>query len=392
MKIVQNQKLTIANIFETHFAEYAKTHKISEQQRKAVSDIMRCQTKDCGMHQTVCTDCGVVDISYNSCRNRHCPNCQNAQKQRWMEKRKLELLPVPYFHLVFTVPHRLNPIFMANKEICYRLLFENTWKTISHFSANPQWLGAQTGCIALLHTWGQNLSFHPHIHCIMPSGGLTSDGFEWLHTHAKYFAPVRELSNYFKLEFLKALQLEYQQLNLSISKDEFETLIRELTAINWVVFVQPSFQKPDFVIDYLGNYTHKIAISNHRLIKMEDDQVFFTWKDYAHGGTQKEMQLPVMEFIRRFLEHVLPHNFYKIRHYGIFGNRYKAENIENARACLEREGKTMQTSELPTEKHENLPEGGIYMGPCKECGGATISVYHLRKFELEIQELLRQTG
>lgn len=392
---MQSPTLTIAEIFENYLGEYTKKHSLSQQQRKVVNDILRCQTQKCGTHTTVCTDCGIVDFAYNSCRNRNCPNCQNAQKQKWMQLRKKELLPVSYFHLVFTVPHKLNSVFITNKELCYNLLFENTWKTIDYFSANPKWIGAKTGCIALLHTWGQNLSFHPHIHCIMPAGGLSEDGFEWMHTHPRFFAPVKEISKKFKELFMAALALNQKDLELSMTEIEWETLIKNLEKINWVVFSQASFAKPDYVIDYLGNYTHKIAISNYRLIKIEDNHVFFRWKDYKDNGKEKVMHLPVVEFIRRFLEHVLPHNFYKIRHYGIFSNRFKAIHIENANHCLAKEGKTLSLGQINPDAIEVLPEGCIYMGACNECGGATISMYHYRISQLEKmqeKELFPQTG
>jgi len=392
---IKAPQLTLADIFEQHMGAYTKTHLLSGEQKKAVGAILRCQTAECGIHTSVCTDCGLVGKAYNSCRNRHCPNCQNAQKQKWMRQRKKELLPIRYFHLVFTVPHSLNPIFIANKEVCYRLLFENVWKTIDYFSANPKWLGAKTGCIALLHSWGQNLSYHPHIHCIMPSGGLTQDGLEWLPTHPKFFAPVGEISKKFKEWFLQSLSLEKENLDLSITGNEWEALISKLEKTKWVVFSQATFASPDYVIDYLGNYTHKIAISNYRLIKMEDDHIFFYWKDYKDNGKEKIMRLHVFEFIRRFLDHVLPFNFYKIRHYGIFSNRFKAINIENSRACLEKEGKTINQDQITMNETENLPEGCIYMGACKECGGATISLYHYSIYLSEIlpgKEALLQTG
>jgi hypothetical protein len=395
MKPRQAPPLTMAGIFEKYIGEYTKNRSLSPQQRKVVNDILRCRTRECGMHGTVCTGCGNIDLSYNSCRNRHCPNCQDAQKKKWTGQRKNELLPVSYFHLVFTVPHQLNPVFMANKGLCYNLLFENAWKAIEHFSARPKWLGAKTGCIALLHSWGQNLSYHPHVHCIMPSGGLTEDGTEWLHTNPKFFAPVREISKKFKELFLGSLEFGETNLKTAMAPDEWDTLIKALGKTNWVVFSQASFTKPDHVIDYLGNYTHKIAISNYRIIKLEDGHVFFRWKDYKDSGKEKIMSLHVFEFIRRFLEHVLPHNFYKIRHYGIFGNRYKKANIENARRCLAKEGKTVGLVEIDFEGVEGLPEGCKYMGACKECGGATISLYHYRLGQLHgtgEKVLLRQTG
>ncbi len=365
MKPKPKPTLTIAEIFEKYIAGYSKTHSLSAQQRKAVNDIQRCQTEKCGMHTTACTGCGSIDFAYNSCRNRHCPNCQNAQKQKRIGKRKMELMAVSYFHFVFTVPHQLNPVFIANKELCYGFLFENVWKTINHFSASPKWLGAKTGCIALLHSWGQNLSFHPHIHCIMPAGGLTEDGMEWLHTHPNFFAQVKEISKKFKEMFLASMEFEKENLKPAMTSEEWDILTKALEKTNWVVFAQESFSKPDYVLDYLGNYTHKIAISNYRLIKLENDQVFFRWKDYKDNGKEKIIHLPVFEFIRRFLEHVLPYNFYKIRHYGIFGNRYKAVNIENARQCLAKEGKPLSLVEISMEDMEELPECCIYMGACK---------------------------
>jgi hypothetical protein len=395
MKSRQAPSLTIAGIFEKYIGEYTKKHFLSLQQKKVVNDILRCQTEKCGMHTTICTGCGSIDFLYNSCRNRHCPNCQNAQKQKWIGQRKNELLPVSYFHLVFTLPHQLNPIFIANKELCYSLLFENVWKTIEYFSAQPKWLGAKTGCIALLHSWGQNMSYHPHIHCIMPAGGLTEDGMEWLHMHPKFFAPVTEISKKFKELFLQALELEKENLELPITATEWEALIINLNKTNWVVFSQASFAKPDYVIDYLGNYTHKIAISNYRLIKLEDDHVFFYWKDYKDNGKEKIMHLPVIEFIRRFLEHVLPYNFYKIRHFGIFSNRYKSANLENAKQCLAKEAKTVRLVEINFDDLEGFPEGCKYMGTCKECGGAIISMYHYRisqLIKLKETESLLQTG
>jgi molybdopterin converting factor small subunit len=229
----------------------------------------------------------------------------------------------------------------------------------------------------------------------MPSGGLTEDGTEWLHTHPKFFAPVREISKKFKALFLEALGAVKADLEPELPSNERDALIKALERTNWVVFSQASFTKPDHVIDYLGNYTHKIAISNYRLIKLEDDRVFFSWKDYKDSGKEKIMSLHVFEFMRRFLEHVLPYNFYKIRHYGIFGNRYKTANIENARRCLAKEDKILDHVDLDFGEMEGLPAGCIYMGACKECGRATISLYHYRLGQLHgtgEKVLLRQTG
>ena len=384
--VADSRKPSIADILRENIGAYQERYKMAEHQLKVVKDIVSCHTLACGRHQTVCIECGAVEFSYNSCRNRHCPDCQNAQKNKWMQQRKKELLPVSYFHLVFTVPHQLCELFMNNKSLCYKLLFDSVWATINHFSQQPQWLGAKTGCIALLHTWGQNLSYHPHIHCIMPSGGLAEDGTEWISTHPRYFAPVRELSEWFKADLLKSIEAEKERLILPMGAHEFDILLQKLKGINWVVFAQPSFSKSNYVIDYLGNYTHKIAISNHRLIKTEDGNVFFGWKDYKDGGSQKVMQLPVLEFIRRYIEHILPPNFYKIRHYGIYANRFKAQNIEDARECLRLEDKEIEHIEEPATQRE-LPNGCPYMGACRHCGGATVSLYHLQLSSLKDTEL-----
>jgi len=397
MKTPYIPTLTIADIFKEHIGSYLKEHNVNSEQHKVIRDILSCQTSECGMHARVCTDCGVIDYAFNSCRNRHCPNCQDAKKSQWIEERKKDLLPVTYFHLVFTIPQELNPIFLYNKETCYRMLFESVWKTIQHFSAHPKWLGAQAGCIALLHTWGQSLSFHPHIHCIMPGGGLTSDGFEWIHTRSNFFAPVNLLSEKFKDELLKRLVQEKEKLKLPFIDTEFDKTLNGTRKINWVVFAQPSFTAPDYVIDYLGNYTHKIAISNYRLIKIENNLVYFKWKDYKDGSKMKVMHLPVFEFIRRFLEHVLPYNFYKIRHYGIFANRFRSINIAHAKECLMNEGKVCEISNKKEDFKSQLPEGCPYMGRCIECGGATISYYHyynlvVMKEKYASIEILSQTG
>jgi hypothetical protein len=377
--------VTIASIFKQYGQQYLATHTVSSQQRRAMADIVRCHTSECGSHLNVCTGCGTVSLAYNSCRNRHCPDCQNSLKHKWMLCRKEELLPVAYFHLVFTVPHQLNTVFLANNKVCYGLLMTTVWKTIDHFSNNPRWLGAQTGCLALLHTWGQNLSYHPHVHCIVPAGGLVPDGSEWLHTHPKYFAPVREMSAIFKQKLLKALEAERPNFTLNLSDNDWTLLIETLSKIDWVVFAQPSFAQPEHVIDYLGNYTHKIAISNARLIKVENDQVYFNYKDYRDGGQVKTMSLPVMEFMRRFLAHVLPHNFYKIRYFGILANRFKAKNISNARSCLKKEGLVLRLKQTVQEfiaLSANLPAGCPCMGVCCECGSTTISMYHYVKYQI----------
>ncbi len=262
----------------------------------------------------ICPNCGDTRISYNSCRNRHCPKCQTLSKERWIDARKADLLNVEYFHIVFTVPQDLRSIIYANQKNCYNLLFRCVAETLKELSANKKYLGAAIGHTSVLHTWGQNLSFHPHIHCIVPAGGLTKHGF-WQHSRKKFFIPVKVLSRKFRGKFL------------SLFKEQIPDVEKRLIDVcyqkNWVVYCKPPFKTAACVVEYLGRYTHRVAISNNRILKLENGSVTFKWRDYKDSNHMKKMTLSASEFIRRFLMHVLPHGFMKIRHYGFLSSRGK---------------------------------------------------------------------
>jgi hypothetical protein len=277
----------------------------------------------------------------------------------------MEILDVKYFHIVFTVPHILNQIAYSNKRVFYQTLFESVNKTITIFANDTKWLGAQPGAIAILHTWGQNLSFHPHIHLVIPGGGIIIDTEEWLNTHPKFFAPVMAISSVFKAVFCKLLTKKLAIENIKADQE----IIDKANAQNWIVFAQKPFDKPQYVIDYLGNYTHRVAISNYRIIKIEDRIVYFWYKDYRQSGERKIMKLGVLEFIRRFLQHILPDNFYKIRYFGFMSNRYRSENIRLAKEAICRNKNTEYQNDLFDTILEKVID--LYLKikyPCPDCG------------------------
>lgn len=311
--------LEVQDIFEAHGEAYRKTHKFSLVQHKAMNAILNCRTARLGGHMDVCTECGNTQISYNSCRNRHCPKCQTLAKERWIDAQKANLLDVGYFHVVFTVPQELNTLIYRNQRKLYNLLFRAVSETLQELAKDEKYLGAAIGHTAVLHTWGQNLMFHPHIHCIVPAGGLTQIG-TWKDSRKKFFLPVKVLSRKFRGKFL-ALLLE-QDLNIEAS------LLDCCYKKEWVVYCKPPFKTAACVVEYLGRYTHRVAISNNRLLNLADGKVAFKWRDYKDASKQKEMSVSAEEFIRRFLMHILPHGFMKIRHYGFLASRSKAKKLK----------------------------------------------------------------
>jgi hypothetical protein len=282
--------------------------------------IKRCRTATMGGHIDQCTACGHLRISYNSCRNRHCPKCQNVQRERWIQAREDELLPVTYFHVVFTLPDSLNELCLHHPKKMYDLLFATVWSVMNDFGKDAKHLGAQTGMIAILHTWGQNLSLHPHLHCIVPGGGLNEQG-QWKQARSKgkYLFPVKAMSKVFRARFVAALRKQIPGLAQSL----FDSLFKN----EWVVYARQPFLGPKQVVEYLGRYTHKIAISNHRLINVTHDAVFFSYKDYRDAAKRKQMSLSPSEFIRRFALHILPKNFVRIRNYGILSSTRKVKDL-----------------------------------------------------------------
>ena len=292
--------------------EFEQKHAPNAYLRRTLSALQRCRTASLGGHVDKCDTCGHVRVSYNSCRNRHCPKCQNTQREAWIEDRKQDLIPAPYFHVVFTVPEKLNSLFMHYPEKLYNLLFQSAWETIAQFSYTK--MNAETGMVAVLHTWGQNLSLHPHLHCVVPGGGIDYRG-QWkqvrISANGKSFLfRVEQLSAVFRGKFVAALQKQLPQE---------KPFINELYKTNWVVFAKEPFAGPEQVIEYLGRYTHKVAISNHRLLNINDDGVTFRWRDYR-DNKQKIMTLDGAEFLRRFCQHILPRGFVRLRHYGLLSS------------------------------------------------------------------------
>lgn len=281
--------------------------------------LQTCRTAAMGGHVDACTGCGVVRISYNSCRNRHCPKCQGKNRELWIAAREAELLPVPYFHVVFTLPDTLNPLALHQPKAVYDALFEAAWGTVRVFGKDPKHLGAATGMISILHTWGQQLSLHPHLHCIVPGGGLSGQGkWKTAKSKGKYLFPVKAMSKVFRAKYVEAIKAK-------INPDK--SLINELFKKEWVVFAKRPFGHPKSVIEYLGRYTHKIAISNHRIKDIGQKTVTFSYKDYRNGAQQSLMTLDALEFVRRFSMHILPKGFVRIRHFGILSSTCKKETV-----------------------------------------------------------------
>src|SRR3954452_776590 len=315
---------------------------LSPEQRRALRDIAACRTAALGGHVEECDRCGHQRIAYNSCRNRHCPKCQATAAARWMEARGAELLPVEYFHVVFTLPPALAPIALQDPREVYNILFRAAAETLRQIAADPKHLGAEIGFLAVLHTWGQNLQHHPHVHCVVPGGGLSPDGSRWIASRPGFLFPVEVLSRVFRGKFLSSLRSAFDQGKLSFhgklgALNDPLAFQRRLTAgakTEWVVHAKPPWGGPEQVLKYLARYTHRVAISNRRLVALEGDEVRFLWKDYAHGGEKKTMTLNAIEFIRRFLLHVLPTGFVRIRHYGFLANRLCREKLEICRALL----------------------------------------------------------
>lgn len=313
------------------------------QQLKAFRAIQRCRTAALGGHVDACPRCGYqAAISYNSCRNRHCPKCQAQARERWLAARERELLATSYCHVVFTTPHELNVLAMDNQRLFYDLLFTASAQTLLEVAADPGHLGAEIGITSVLHTWGQNLLLHPHIHCAVPMGGLSPDHTRWVRPKHPFFLPVKVLSRVFRGKFCAGLKRLYRRNQLRCAgpaatlaePKQFRRLLRRLHRQDWVVYAKPAFGGPLQVLRYLGRYTHRVAISNHRLLAFDGERATFRWKDYAHGGKQRKMTLAGTEFLRRFFLHVLPKGFVRIRHFGFLANRSRARQLALCRQSL----------------------------------------------------------
>ena len=310
-------------------------HWLSWKHVKVLRAIRRCRTAALGGHLDQCTRCGHRAISYNSCRNRHCPKCQTAARERWIAARRAELLPKPYVHVVFTLPRELAPLALQNQKLVYDLLFRASAQTLLEVAGDPRHLGAQIGFFSVLHTWNQKLDLHPHVHCVLPAGGLSPDRTRWIPPRYRFFLPVKVLSRVFRGKFVRALQSAFREDRLRFQgslaslayPQTFAAWLRPLFRKDWVVYCKPPFGGPEHVLQYLGRYTHRVAISNHRLISFVGGQVTFRWRDSAHHNEQKLLTLSLDEFLRRFLLHVLPKGFVRIRHFGFLASRRRATTL-----------------------------------------------------------------
>ena len=334
----------LAGIFRQHGDAYRKARNLPLQQLRVMRAIEVCRTAALGGHVEKCSQCDLTRTAYNSCRNRHCPKCQNTERAKWLEGRQAELLPVEYFHVVFTVPEQIARIAFYNKEAVYGILLRTASETLLTIARDPKHLGAEIGFFAILHTWGQNLLHHPHVHCAIPGGGLSPDYERWISCPPGFFLPVRVLSRLFRRLFLEALEQAFQEGKLRFfgkleplkTAPAFARHLAPLRQSEWVVYAKPPFGGPQKVLEYLGRYTHRVAISNQRLLGVDNGVVTFQWKDYRHKDKQKSRHMTVAadEFIRRFLIHTLPPGFRRIRHCGLFASRHREEKLALCRKLL----------------------------------------------------------
>jgi len=341
-------QINIGDIFREYGGRYISQNNIKGQEKGIINLLSYCRTSALGSHYESCTNCEYFDKAYNSCRNRHCPVCQQKDKLQWLDKRMDELLSVGYYHIVFTIPHELNSLCFANKKIMYDILFKAASQTLLELAKDTKHLGADIGLTTVLHTWGQNMMEHPHLHCIMPAGGLSFDKKHWVHPDKSndFFIHYKVLSRKFRGKYIDLLRQAFSTNKLVLkgynaslaSKKSFTTLTDKLYKKEWVVNIQKPFGKPEAVLEYLSRYIFRIAITNNRIIEVKDGKVLFSWKNYR-TGLFNNMRLDINEFIRRFLLHLLPKGFLKVRHYGIFSNRYRKENIKTAKKLLFQEQK-----------------------------------------------------
>lgn len=368
----------VADIFRRYGEAYRAQHdaSMSTAQRRVMTSIELCRTAALGGHVEKCDHCGHRRIAFNSCRDRHCPRCQSLARAQWLEDRRAELLDTQYFHVVFTLPADIAAIAYQNKAVVYGLLFRAVTETLRTIAADPRHLGAEIGFFAVLHTWGQNLLHHPHLHCVVPGGGLSRDGNRWIACKPGFFLPVRVLSRLFRRLFLEHLEKTFAagQLQFFAALDSlrepsaFQRYLAPLRKAEWVVYAKPPFAGPEQVLDYVGRYTHRVAISNNRIIGIEDGAVRFRWKDYRHSNRQKVMTVSADEFIRRFLLHVLPEGFHRIRYYGFLGNRHRAEKLDRCRDLLGMPGPQPSDSRPPKDyrdRYEDLT--GHSLRTCPVC-------------------------
>jgi hypothetical protein len=370
--------LEVADIFRQHGPDFRLTHPLSPEQRRVMRAIERCRTAALGGHVEQCDACGHQRIAYNSCRNRHCPKCQSLAKARWLQARLADLLPVEYFHVVFTMPEQLAAVALQNKRVVYNLLFSAASETLRTIAADPRHLGADIGFLAVLHTWDQTLRHHPHLHCVVPGGGLAVDGEGWRSCRRGFFLPVNVLARLFRRLFLQGLERAFEKGKLNFhgacaflaQPTAFKRLLKSVRAREWWVYAKPPFGGPAQVLAYLGRYTHRVAISNHRLLSLQHGEVTFSWRDNRHGQLRSTMTLSADEFMRRFLLHVLPRGFQRIRQFGLLANRRRGE-LARCRQLLRA---TDQTAESLSRDYQSLHQTvtGTSLRQCPACRTGTM--------------------
>ena len=369
--------LTTGQILRQFLPDYRERHRLTPQQAKVAGLLCQCRTEALGGFRLACDHCDYHTERYCSCRNRHCSQCQKQASEQWLAERREDLLPVPYFHLVFTLPHRLNPWVQLHPDVLYGLLFKVVWHTLSAFGRDPKRLGGQLGMTAVLHTWGQNLSQHVHLHCLIPAGAFQAKTNEWHPAKSTYLFPVKALSRHFRGRMVHELRVAFEDGRLPrlSGTDEVEATLDQLMAGPWVVFARSTCRHTDRVVNYLALYTHRIAISNGRLQRLEGDKVVFTYKDYAAGGANRLMHLHGVEFVRRLLLHVLPHGFMRIRHFGFLANCHRRQRLAAIRRCLagstgDPEPPTQQTTRIEYE----IPVSVARKLQCPVCGQGQLKV------------------
>jgi len=377
---VATPRLELADIVRAHGDAYRRTHRLARVQAVALRAIERCRTAALGGHRETCDRCGAVRLRYHSCRNRHCPKCQTLTKERWLAARKADLLPIPYFHVVFTLPHDLNALAQGNPRVIYTRLFRAAADTLLAFGRDPRHLGGTIGITAILHTWGQNLSQHLHLHCLVTGGAFAADRSRWIAGRSSFLFPVRALSTVFRAKYLAGLQQAFDAGQLTfaagtadlIDRRTFAGFLGQLRAVEWIVYAKRPFAGPEQVLDYLGRYTHRVALSNNRLVDHGDGRVRFRWKDYADHDRVKVLTLEADEFLRRFLLHVVPRGLMRIRHFGLLANRTRRGTLTQCRALLGQP----PPEDAPLESAAGLLQRltGVDLSRCPVCGEGRMQI------------------
>ena len=374
--------LEVADILRARLDRYRDTHQLSPQQHRAANALVRCRTAVLGGFASQCDACGATTVQYASCRNRHCPKCQTLTQTRWVERQCDKLLDIGYWHIVFTLPHELNPLAQRQPALVYRLLFKAASQTLLEFGRNPRWLGGEIGVTMVLHTWGQNLGQHIHVHAIVTGGALSPDRERWLPARNSFLFPTRALSSVFRGKYLDFLAQAHRSGELRLpgtegidDANDFDCLTTALRSHDWVVYAKPPFANAAHVLAYLGRYTHKVAIANHRLVDFDGKHVRFRWRDYANGNRRKIMRLHADEFVRRFLLHVLPRGFTRLRHYGLLANRGRDRKLALCRALIDQAAPPPREPETPQAMMLRLT--GIDITQCRHCGREALRVHVL---------------